>query len=73
MRNILKAALAVLTLLLITNSCGLYKKYERPEVEIVTFEALEQLALLSPKKGETTDIGKAPGVSGSVGGRGDDY
>ena len=49
------------------------KKYERPEAEVVTFEALEQLALLSPKKGETTDIGKAPGVSGSVGGRGDDY
>ena len=35
MRNILKAALAVLTLLLIKNSCGLYKKYERPAVGFV--------------------------------------
>ena len=69
MKKIIIISLAALCL----SSCGLYKKYERPEAEVVTFEALEQLALLSPKKGETTDIGKAPGVSGSVGGRGDDY
>ena len=49
------------------------KKYESPEAEVVSFEAMEQLALLAPRTGETTDIGKAPGVSGSVGGRGDDY
>jgi hypothetical protein len=49
------------------------KIYESPEAEVVSFEALEQLALLSPRNGETTDIGKTPGVSGSVGGRGEDY
>lgn len=51
------------------------KVYETPEVEIVTFAAMEQLALLTPstKEGESTDLGKAPGISGDVGGRGDDY
>ena len=50
------------------------KIYESPEAEVVSFEALEQLALLAPRSGEpSTDLGKAPGVSGSVGGRGDDY
>ena len=49
------------------------KIYESPEAEIVSFEAVEQLALLRPRDGESTEIGNAPGVSGSVGGRGDDY
>ena len=50
------------------------KVYETPEVEIVTFAAMEQLALLTPRAGEdSTDLGKVPSVSGSVGGRGDDY
>ncbi|MBR4863847.1 MAG: hypothetical protein IKU07_04660 [Oscillospiraceae bacterium] len=49
------------------------KVYETPEVEIVTFAAMEQLALLTPRADENTEVGKAPGVSGSVGGRGDDY
>ena len=47
--------------------------YESPEAQIVSFEAMEQLALLTPRAGEETDVGRAPGVSGSVGGRGDDY
>ena len=35
MRNIIKATLAVLTFSLLTSSCGLYKKYERPSVTFV--------------------------------------
>lgn len=35
MRNIIKATLAVLTFSLLTSSCGLYKKYERPSVAFV--------------------------------------
>jgi hypothetical protein len=49
------------------------KIYESPEAQIVSFEAMEQLALLSPRGGDSTDVGEAPSVSGSVGGRGDDY
>ena len=50
------------------------KVYETPEVEIVSFAAMEQLALLTPSTKEgNTEIGKAPSVSGSVGERGDDY
>ena len=49
------------------------KVYESPEVEIVSFEAMEQLALLTPRADESTEVGDAPGVSGSVGNRGDDY
>ena len=50
------------------------KVYESPEAQIVSFEAMEQLALLSPRSGEpNTDLNDAPSVSGSVGGRGDDY
>ena len=39
--------------------------YERPEAEIVSFAALEQLALLEGRAGET-DVGKDPSVSGGV-------
>lgn len=49
------------------------KVYESPEAEIVSFEAMEQLALLQPRSGETTGVGANPNLSGSVGGRGDDY
>ena len=51
------------------------KVYETPEIEIVTFAAMEQLALLTPRADDNnTEVGgKAPSVSGSVGGRGDDY
>ncbi len=50
------------------------KVYESPEVEIVNFEAMEQLALLQPRAGEdSSEVGKNPNVSGSVGDRGDDY
>ena len=35
MRNIIKAALAILTFTVFTSSCGLYKKYERPSVAFV--------------------------------------
>ena len=49
------------------------KVYESPEAQVVSFEAMEQLALLSPRGSNDTDIGDAPSVSGSVGGRGDDY
>ena len=47
------------------------KTYESPEAEVVSFEAMEQLALLKPRSGESVEVGDAPGVSGSVGGRGD--
>lgn len=48
------------------------KVYETPEVEIVTFAAMEQLALLTPRADDPSDgVGKAPGVSGAVGERGD--
>lgn len=50
------------------------KLYESPEAEAVSFEALEQVALLAPRTGDTTDLGgNTPGISGSVGDRGDDY
>ena len=51
------------------------KVYESPEVEIVSFEAMEQLALLTPRANDddNTGVGANPGVSGSIGGRGDDY
>ncbi len=49
------------------------KVYEAPEAEIVVFAAMEQLALLTPRDGESTDVAETPGISGSVGGRGDDY
>lgn len=48
------------------------KVYESPEVEIVSFEAMEQLALLTPRADDTTEVGgAAPKLSGSVGDRGD--
>lgn len=47
------------------------KIYENPEVEIVSFEAMEQIALLAPRSGDDTDLGDGPIVSGSVGDRGD--
>ncbi len=50
------------------------KIYESPQAEIVSFEALEQIALLTPRAGDETDLGGGPGnATGSVGGRGDDY
>ena len=50
------------------------KIYESPVAEVVSFEAMEQLALLAPRGGNpSTDLDDAPGISGSVGGRGDDY
>ena len=45
------------------------KVYESPIVEIVSFEAMEQLALLSPRgEGPSTDIGgsSGPTMSGGV-------
>ena len=50
------------------------KVYESPEAEVVSFEAMEQLALLAPRGADgTTDVGgKGPSASGSVGDRGDD-
>lgn len=48
--------------------------YERPEAQIVDFAAMEQLALLQPRVGGETDLGGGNGgMTGSVGGRGDDY
>lgn len=47
------------------------KIYESPEAEIVSFEAMEQIALLTPRAGDDTAIGEDPKVSGSVGDRGD--
>ena len=47
------------------------KVYESPEVEIVSFEAMEQIALLTPRAGDDTEIGKDPILSGTVGDRGD--
>jgi hypothetical protein len=41
------------------------KIYESPEAEVVTFAAMEQLALLQGSENES-DIGKGPGVSGGV-------
>ena len=50
------------------------KIYESPVAEVVSFEAMEQLALLAPRgNNPSTDLTDAPGISGSVGGRGDDY
>ena len=45
------------------------KVYESPEAEVVSFEAMEQLALLAPRGADgTTDVGgKGPSASGSVG------
>lgn len=48
------------------------KVYETPEIEVVSFAAMEQLALLTPRD-NSTEVGKVPGTTGSVGGRGDDY
>lgn len=48
------------------------KVYESPEAEIVSFEAMEQLALLKPRSGDSTDTGNNPTISGSVGDR-EDY
>ena len=41
------------------------KVYESPEAEVVTFAAMEQLALLQERSNET-DVDKGPGVSGGV-------
>ena len=49
------------------------KIYESPEAQIVSFEAEEQLALLTPRADGNTDIDNNPEAVGSVGGRGDDY
>ena len=47
------------------------KVYESPEAEVVSFEAMEQLALLKPRSGDNTELGANPNISGSVGYRGD--
>ena len=49
------------------------KIYESPEAQIVSFEAQEQLALLTPRADGSTDINNNPDAEGSVGSRGDDY
>lgn len=47
------------------------KVYESPEVTLVSFEAMESIALLAPRSGSDTDLGDGPTMSGSVGDRGD--
>ena len=44
------------------------KIYESPEAEVVTFAAMEQLALLPERNGET-NVGDGPTMSGDVGNR----
>ncbi len=46
------------------------KTYESPEAEIVTFAAMEQLALLKERNGNT-NVGDGPTMSGNVGDRED--
>ena len=46
------------------------KIYESPEAEIVTFAAMEQLALL-PERNGNMDPGDGPTMSGEVGDRED--
>ena len=47
------------------------KVYESPEAEVVSFTAMEQLALLPTRGNESneTNVDKGPGVSGGVTGR----
>ena len=48
------------------------KAYESPEVTLVSFEAMERIALLAPRSGNDTDLGDGPIVSGGIGDR-EDY
>jgi hypothetical protein len=49
--------------------------YEAPVAEVVDFAAMEAIAVvIDPKSARDGDPGTGtPGVSGGVGGRGDDY
>lgn len=46
------------------------KIYESPEAEVVTFAAMEELALL-PERNGTVEPGDGPTISGGVGDRED--